>query len=350
MTFYDGTKLLSLKDLDGNTPEIFISTSNRSAGKTTYFNRWVVNKWLKQNEKFCLLYRWKYEIMDVADKFFSEIKRLFFPEWEMSEKYNTDAGFTYLYLKHDSWEEPVCCGYAISINTSDQLKKYSHLLADTMRILFDEFQTETGAYAPKEIIKFNSIHTSIARGNGKQVRYVPVIMISNPITILNPYYTALGITERISEDTKYMRGHGWVLEQGYNESSAKAQSESAFNKAFASNSYLQYSAQGKYLLDNSAFIEKMNGKFLYLCTLKYNDKHYAVKEYTDKGILYCDDCPDMSFPIKFAVDTESHEINHIMLKRNSLTISNMRNIFEAGCFRFKNVECKDVILKMISYY
>ena len=40
--FYDGTKLLSLKDINGNTPEIYISTSNRSAGKTTYFNRFFV--------------------------------------------------------------------------------------------------------------------------------------------------------------------------------------------------------------------------------------------------------------------------------------------------------------------
>ena len=44
--FYDGTKLLSLKDLNGNTPEIFMCTTNRSAGKTTYFNRYCVKKFL----------------------------------------------------------------------------------------------------------------------------------------------------------------------------------------------------------------------------------------------------------------------------------------------------------------
>ena len=37
--YYDGTKLLSMQDMNGNKPEIYISTSNRSAGKTTYFNR-----------------------------------------------------------------------------------------------------------------------------------------------------------------------------------------------------------------------------------------------------------------------------------------------------------------------
>ena len=45
--YYDGTKLLSLKDLDGNTPEIFMVTSNRTAGKTTYFSKLVFNRFLK---------------------------------------------------------------------------------------------------------------------------------------------------------------------------------------------------------------------------------------------------------------------------------------------------------------
>ena len=49
--FYDGTKLLSQKDVNGNIPEIFMCTSNRSAGKTTYFNRLVVNRFKNKGEK-----------------------------------------------------------------------------------------------------------------------------------------------------------------------------------------------------------------------------------------------------------------------------------------------------------
>lgn len=54
--YYDGTKLLSLKDLNGRTPEIYICTSNRSAGKTTFFNRYLIKKFKNNNEKFLLLY------------------------------------------------------------------------------------------------------------------------------------------------------------------------------------------------------------------------------------------------------------------------------------------------------
>ena len=50
--YYDGTKLLSIKDINGNTPSLYICTSNRSAGKTTYFNRLLVNRFLDKGEKF----------------------------------------------------------------------------------------------------------------------------------------------------------------------------------------------------------------------------------------------------------------------------------------------------------
>ena len=68
-TYYDGTKLLSMLDINGNKPEIYLCTTNRTGGKTTYFARLLVNSFLKKKEKFCLVYRFNYEIDDVADKF-----------------------------------------------------------------------------------------------------------------------------------------------------------------------------------------------------------------------------------------------------------------------------------------
>ena len=76
--YYDGGKLLSLMDLHGNKPEIYVSTSNRSAGKTTYFNRLAVRRWLRKHEKFALLYRYNYELPDAAEQFFKDIQIFIF--------------------------------------------------------------------------------------------------------------------------------------------------------------------------------------------------------------------------------------------------------------------------------
>jgi hypothetical protein len=202
--YYDGTKLLSMLDMNGQKPEIFLTTTNRSAGKTTYFNRMVVNRFKKYGKKFIVLYRFNYELVNCADKFFKEIGKLFFKGDEMTEKRMANGIYVELFLNE------ISCGYCISINYADQLKKFSHLLADADCIIFDEFQSETNHYVPDEVAKLMSIHTSIARGGGEQVRYLPVYMISNAVSIINPYYMALDIADRLKTNTNYLKGDGFV--------------------------------------------------------------------------------------------------------------------------------------------
>lgn len=342
-SYYDGTKLLSLTDLDGKQPEILIVTTNRTAGKTSYFGRLCVNKFKKGQGKFALLYRYNYELDDCADKFFKDLSTLFFSGSVMESKRKASGIFHELFLDGES------CGYALSLNSADQLKKYSHLFSDVNRMIFDEFQSESNHYCSDEIKKFISIHTSIARGQGEQVRYVPVYMLSNPVSLINPYYVELGISNRLRDDTKFLRGHGFILEQGFINSASVAQKESGFNKAFAKNSYVAYSSECVYLNDNKAFIEKPNGIGSYLCTIKYNGTDFGVREFADSGFIYVDDRPDTSYKYKITVTTSDHEINYVMLKRNDMFLTNLRFYFEKGCFRFKDLRCKEAILKALSY-
>ena len=342
-TYYDGAKLLSLSDINGNKPEIYICTSNRTGGKTTFFSRLLVNHFLKGNGKFCLLYRFNYELSDCADKFFKCIGELFFPQYKMISR-NCAKG-----LYHELFLDDKSCGYAIALNGADKIKTYSHVFSDVQRIMFDEFQSETNHYCPDEIKKFISIHTSIARGNGKQVRYVPVSMLSNPVSLINPYYVELGISDRLKTETKFLKGDGFVLEQGYNKGAADAQKESGFNKAFMKNEYVAYSAQAVYLNDKTAFIERVSGKSVYVCTLKYKGEYYAIREYPESGIVYCDNKPDLSYPVKITVTTDDHEINYIMLRNNDFLLSNLRYYFDHGIFRFKTLQCKEAVIKALSY-
>lgn len=341
--YYDGTKLLSLKDINGEKPEIYICTSNRSAGKTTYFGRLCVNRFLSGDGKFMLIYRFNYELDNCADKFFKDLSTLFFKGATMTSKRKASGLFHELYLNNKS------CGYAVALNGADQLKKYSHFFSDVNRMIFDEFQSENNHYCNNEIHKLISIHTSVARGQGKQVRYVPIYMISNPISLINPYYAEMGISERLKENTKFLRGDGYVLEQGYNNSASKVQQESGFNRAFSRNDYVAYSSQGVYLNDNKAFIDKPSGKSFYLATLRYKGTDYGLREFTDDGIIYCDDKADSTFTERITVTTDDHNINYVMLKRNDFFLSNMRFLFERGAFRFKDLKCKEAVLKALSY-
>ena len=341
--YYDGTKLLSMKDINGELPEIYMCTTNRTGGKTTYFSRLVVNKWRKGQGKFCLVYRYNYELDDCAEKFYKDIKELFFQGTNMTSKRRAKGAYHELFID----ESP--CGYAISLNNADVLKKYSHLFSDVERMFFDEFQSETNHYCPDEVTKFRSIHTSVARGGGKQSRYVPVYMISNPVTLLNPYYVAMNISSRLNNNVNFLRGTGWVLEQGYVEAASIAQAQSAFNSAFADDTYATYLTQAVYLNDSSAFIEKPVGSSRYLGTMRYLGKEYGLREYPDLGIIYCDDRPDTTYKFKLAVTTDDHRVNYVMLSAYKMFLDQMRYYFDRGAFRFKNLMCKEVILKALSY-
>lgn len=348
--YYDGTKLLSMLDINGNKPEIYLCTTNRTGGKTVYFSKYMTNKFLKNGEKFMLIYRYKYELDSISDKFFKCIGELFFPNYIMSAERKAQGVYIELFLSPKNNEKNIqSCGYAVALNCADQIKKYSHTFSDVQRMFFDEFQSETNSYCDREIEKLLSIHTSVARGNGEQVRYVPLYMCANPVSIINPYYVELGISNRLTKDTKFLRGDGFVLEQGYNKSASFAQQESGFNRAFSGNKYTAYSSQNVYLNDIESFIEKPDGKSRYLATLKFENKEYGLREYREQGIIYCDDKPDKTFLTKLAVTTDDHNVNYVMLKNNDLFLSNMRYYFNKGCFRFKNLKCKEVILKTLSY-
>lgn len=341
--YYDGTKLLSLKDINGKKPEVYMCTSNRSAGKTTYFNRLVVNRFIKRGEKFALLYRFNYELDGCDEKFFKDVKELFFPEYDMTAAKKMKGIYQELYLN----EEP--CGYAISINSADQLKRNSHLFSDIDNIIFDEFQSEQNHYCDKEVEKFISIHNSVARGHGKQSRYVPVYMISNPVTILNPYYVAMDISTRLQKDTHFLRGDGFVLEQGYNETASKALKTSAFNRAFGSSDYIAYSAEGVYLQDDLSFVDTPSGRGKYVATIRYAGIDYGVREYPELGIVFCDKSVDYQYPLKITVDTADHKLNYVMVSSNFILIQKLRYYFEHGCMRFKDLQAKEAILKALSF-
>lgn len=346
MQFYDGNKVLNTKDINGDKPEIFIVEGVRSAGKTTYFNHKLLKDFeTKKIRKFALLYRYAYEVTDAADKFFKDLHALWYPQSEFTQSTaKPEFGFIELFFNG------VPCGYALALNKADQIKKYSHFLSDIDEILFDEFQSETNHYCSDEITKFMSIHTSIARGNGQQSRYLPVYMLSNAVSLLNPYYTTLGVTNRLRLETRFLRGEGWVLQRDFNESAIKAQETSLFNKAFKDTRYLTMAKQGIYLNDNIAFIETPKSRSQYLCTLKYKGKMYGVKSFPEEGIVFCDTKFDSTFRTKLAVTTDDHNINYVVLKQNSVFIQALRYYFEYGCIRFKNLEAKEALLTAIAYY
>lgn len=335
--------MLSLSDLNGDRPEIYLCVGNRTAGKTFFFKRYLVNKFKREASKFVMLVRFKNELDGAETSFFKDLEEVCFNGDVMTSKNFGDNLFKELFLNGEH------CGYVVALNSADDVKKYSSRFVDVDRMFMDEFQSEVGKYCPNELTKFQSIHTSIARGGGKHVRYVPVYMCSNTVSVINPYYTTFGITKRLLPETKFLRGEGWVLEQTFNENAAQSIKESGFGKAFGESVYMAFATDNSYLLDNSNFIEKLEGKADHMCVLVDGQNKFGVWDYKQYGILYVGRKYDPNHRIQLAFRTPDHKPNYMLATTNSWAGKLFSRYYESGQCRFQDQECKNAFLDFTGY-
>ena len=346
--FYNGYRLLAMTDTNKRKPEIYIAASNRSAGKTTFYNGYALHKFLQKGKKFLLLYRRRYEIDQAADGFFKDIKKLFYPELSMVQERGIKNVFDKLHVSRDIEKAPLYhCGYVTSISAAEQIKKYSHLLSDIDMIIFDEAFPEDDRYMKNEIDLFMSVHDSLARGNGQMSKYLPVIIIGNLISVFNPYFDALGIIDTLQLTSNFMRGDGFVIEQNFNEISAARHAESAFHRALSSAAYNAATQEKRYIntaydmIDNSvADIGR------YIATIRYNKNLYSVR-YNEAGFFYyVSDTPDPRYKMQHAA-TEADITEKSIYDPGSIYRKMLKDRYRKNQVRFRTLKCKDAALHFI---
>ena len=96
-------------------------------------------------------------------------------------------------------------------------------------------------------------------------------------------------------------------------------------------------------------MQKLKGKNSYIATIAYKGVEYGIRRYPEEGVIYCSKSVDKSAPNRIAVTTSDHNINYVMLSQNKLFIQAMRYYFDYGCFRFADIQCREAIIKLLSY-
>lgn len=335
---YDGTKILSMRDLDNNKPEIYIITSNRTDGKTTYMARWLIKRFKAYKEQFMFVVRFKDQLHNISNTFFHGVQDLFFQDDVMKHKVKDNGIYAEMYLNDE------LCGYAVALNTQSKLKTNSSLFNDVQRIWMDEYQT-LDKYCTDEIRKIIDLHYTVARGHGQAYRYVPIFLTGNHLDFFNPYYVELGIISRLKADTHFLKGHGWILEQNINQSVLEARTLSGLTKAFKSNAHI---ARDAYLYDELTVMEKPAGMSRYLMTIRYKGKEYGLYDYG--YCAYFTTSSDESFKTRAAILPDDIDDNTPHINIYPFYAKYITQMLKAGLFRFKTAECKkicmDIFLKM----
>lgn len=174
----------SIKPLLSNTDcMVFMVVGGRGRGKTYSVKKTFIEDYIKKGKQFAYMMRYDSDFKNI-DLTFNDVSKEF-PDYSFKvEKHRA-------YIKKKKARKWEIMGYMICLSKAKTFKGTNY--PDVYNILMDEFQIDTtnkvsNKYIPGEIKYFTSIIESFIRDrNGR------VIMLSNAISITNPYFTAWNI-------------------------------------------------------------------------------------------------------------------------------------------------------------
>ena len=369
--FYSCRKLISSLDKEGKKPAFFIACSRaRGVGKTYDFVSALLEKSFKTNHrsKFALFCRTQAELGGVAEGTFKSVLMDKYPGWSVIEKKRMTNTFSDVFIQkeiHPDYEDiedgkPVKIeyetrhiGYVTPLNSAQRLKSKSSLFVDVDAIYFDEFMPELATgYISNEIEKFQLLYGSMARGQGKSVRYIPVYMTSNTITLDNPYFEAFGLYKYIQADTKFFKGVGVVFEQVFNDAVVEEHANSAFNRAFSqgdSNKLIDYEDEDLWYNSNKSGVTKPNdwGYSNYIGTIISEKTSYGVYIYPQMGFLYISHAVDKSAKAQYRLNVDVNK--DVALVKHARIAQIIAGYLKNGTCFFDSVKSKRVALEITGY-
>lgn len=340
-------KLISRPNKAGVWAEIMFIMSNRTGGKTYSICKALMYIVFKYDVMIGLFCNKMKKMGKIANGIFAKVLEDCYPGVKMTEKNCSDV-YTEIWIENGEGEKKHI-GFVIPLRSDYELKEVSPLLQCIDVMFMDEFQRDS--YIPDEVDKFINIHTTIARGESDDgrnygVRYLPIIMCSNFLSITNSYLATFGVMKNIQSDTKFYRGDGVSVLMFRNNEVAENQKRSAFNRLASGSSVVESNIDNKWLFDNMACVCKPEdwGVGYYICTIVNGEEKFGVVYYPRMSFYY----------MRYKVDDTCRDIYNIApggvvnvpMLRMSPIFSNLRTAYLAGRLMFQALPLKSFTEKL----
>ena len=243
--WYNAQQLLSYKRLYN------VIVGIRGHGKTyDSVNRLIDTGIREKKLSFVVLVRYIEDIMFIKNSWWSIVEHLY-PNYEFYSVRRL------IYARDKTKNETFVIGEYVALSEYMRVKKTPRPYVKFR--LFDEFLNEENDYLQDEIDKFMSVCDSIIR-NRNDVR---VLMVSNTITLINPYFSYFGINKLNGRFTKGL--HSSIVEFTDSEEFKKYRMKTKFGESIAETRYGNFALSGAFMLDDMTnVIEKP----------PYKTKHY----------------------------------------------------------------------------
>ena len=322
--YYDANKTLSRQRLFN-----FV-VGARGCGKTYGAKKHVIKQFLRRGKQFVYLRRYETEMPSAEMRnFFDDIAQEF-PE----ATFKSDRGLFRINGNIAGWYFP--------LSKSVMLKSIP--FPNVGLIIFDEFIIEVGIYhyLPNEVRTFLECYSTISRD-----RDIPVLFLSNAITMTNPYFLYFGLSLQDGQTVKLTEFISLELIQSVEYENHVANTK--FGRLIAGTDYGEYNAKNKFLLDTETFIETLPPSCSYICTFIISGKNIGYFVSPEISKWYISEKYDATCTRKYALVFSEHDQNSILAQRSNPTIRLMVDCYCQGNLRFTSQEVKNLATPILKH-
>jgi len=213
----------------------------RGHGKTYCFTKKCIDIGLEQKKiSFVVLVRYKEDINAIKDDWWSIVEHLY-PDYIFTSQRNI------IYARNSLETFPI--GEFVALKQYMRAKRKPR--PNVRIIFFDEFLNEENDYLPNEINAFTNICDSVIR-NRDNVR---CYLVSNHISVINPYFNYFGIYQL---GKRFTRGqHDSILEFTDSAEFIEYRKTTKFGQSIQGTEYGDYAMLGRMLLDDMTNVSKL---------------------------------------------------------------------------------------------
>lgn len=320
--YYDPNKTLSKQRLFN-----FVIGA-RGVGKSYGAKKTVIRNYLRKGKQFVYLRRYDTELpaAEMAN-FFDDIYQEF-PD----EQFKVYNGRFFINGGVAGWFFP--------LSKATMLKSIP--FPNVSLIIFDEFIIEVGVrrYLPNEVRTFLECYSTISRD-----RDVPVLFLSNAITMANPYFIYFNIGLEPGQTTKLTEFISLELIQSADYVNHVNQTK--FGQLIAGTEYGQYNVQNTFLLDTATFIQSLPPDTRYVCTFIISGKRFGFYSSNLDNLWYISDKIDSTCRRVYALNNDYHDNNTVLAVRANPFIKQIIASYCNGDLRFTTQEVKNIASQIL---
>lgn len=300
----------------------------RGVGKSYGIKKYVTNRFIKKGKQFMYVRRYKDDLKNI-DTFFNDIRGEF-PEHELQVKGKK------LYVNGK------LAGYTVALSSWQSLK--SNAYPDVETIIYDEFlkEKDNSSYIPNEPRALLNLMDTVFRDRVD----VRCICMANAVTVVNPFFLYFGLIPNIKK--RYNAFESVLIEIPDSKDFSNARRETRFGKLIDGTEYGEMSLDNEFTGDSDIFIERRSKESQFVFSVIYKGMTMGVWVDQQKGLMYLANEHDPSTKYVFAMTTEDHSENAMMLTgwKKNYYLKKLVGSFMNGFLRFDNQVLRNIGYEM----